>query len=362
MDDIDYLRSHGEVQSFVFMVDSKQRDRAAWPTPSEYVVPFVHPFANVVGLEMIECSVPRTNYNVDDDTNTLRYCLNGTWTSVTVDPGDYDVVQLCTALTNAAPGLTVAPTSSPPEIKSTVTFTSSVPFQLDMGHSSMEEVLGFDELAQQVPPVPAPTSTAPSPTALYAYVGPRVFGSVKQADSTHVVTAPGIYSLIGERYILLRCPEIEDSRSAVTDNYVPGIAKIRLGVVGYAINSMDFVNAGVRSFHPIGRLSRLTFRFERSDGTLYNFRGVNHTMTFVLKIMVPKRDAPFVRSSLNPNYDGNVFIWKKTDEEREGDSDDDTDAYNASHAPLDAFRTAESRALPENQAALRQEMVRTLFA
>lgn len=377
MEDVDYLRTHGETQSFVFMIDSKLRDKAAHPTPSEYAVPFVHPFTNVVGIEVLEASVPRTNYNVDDDTCTLSCSENGgPFVSASVPTGDYDVLQLCKSIgaqfAALGLGVTVAPTSNPPEIKSTLTFTGPRPFVLDMAASTMSEVLGFDANAQPraagyacvygALDIADPGGDATADRT-GAHVKPRQFASLAPPANggAHVLVAPGIFSLVGDRYILLRCKEIEGSRATVSDNYSQGIAKFRLGVVGYANTSMDFVNGGSRAFHPIGRLTRLSLRFERPGGDLYNFRGVNHTLTLVLRFVVPRREGAFVRSSLNPNYDGNFQAWPRTDEEREGDSDEETDAYNQQHAPLKEAARAEGAAHPANEAAARQELIRTLF-
>ena len=73
----------------------------------------------------------------------------------------------------------------------------------------------------------------------------------------------------------------------------------------------------------------------------------------------------FTRSPLNPNYDGNFLAWSRTDEEREGDSDDDTETFSArpqNAGPLlSVAARAEGRALPENQAARRAEVLRRLM-
>ena len=348
MDDIDYLLAHGERRSFQFMIDSRNRDKSRWPTPSEYVIPFSTAFTHVIAVDVLEASVPRTNYNVDDATCSLAFATNGgPWTTVTVPTGDYDVLTLCDALTTAMAPVKVAPTSVPAEVKSTLTFTSSAPFKLSFSvPNSMAEVLGFD----------APAADG---QAGYLYGGSATtFASA----AGNVLVAPGIYSMVGDRYVLLRCTEVENSRDASTEAYSPGIAKFTLGVVGYANASLDYVNGGVREFHPIGRMSRLTLRFERPDGTLYNFRGVNHTLTLVVRYLAPKREIAFQRSTLNPNYDGNFLQWPRTDEEREGDSDDETDAYNAVAAPLAEAGRASARAAPTGQAAARAEMVRKMFA
>lgn len=351
MEDVDYLAAHGEKKSFQFMVDSRNRDKAAWPTPSEYLVQFATSFTHVVAVDVLEASVPRTNYNVDDASCTLALSVgDGPFERVTVLTGDYDILTLCDALSAAMVPVTVAPTSVPAEVKSTLTFTSAVPFKLAFAvPNTLAEVLGFDAPALQGQPG-------------YAYCGDATtFASVPTGDGAHVLMAPGIYSLVGDRYVLLRCPEVETSRDAVTEAYSRGIAKFTLGVVGYANSTVDFARGGVREFHPIGRLSRLTLRFERPDGTLYNFRGVNHTLTLVIRYLAPRRETTFARSSLNANYDGNFNAWQRTDEEREGDSDDDTDAYNAKAAPLAEGKRAEGRVAPAGDARRRAEMIRKIF-
>ena len=260
----------------------------------------------------------------------------------------------------------------PPEVKSTLTFRSGAPFALGFDVAgSASEVLGFD--------APATAAAAAASGGGYAYVPPTLstsstiaalearaaatFASVPQADGTHALVAPGIYSLVGDRYVLLRCAEVESPRDAMSEAYAPGIAKFTLGVVGYASSSLDYSTGGVREFHPIGRLSRLTLRFERPDGSLYNFRGVNHTLTFVVRFLAPKREVAFERSTLNPNFDGNFIAWPRTDEEREGDSDGDTEAFNEAHGARLATAVARAEAAAgHHRAARRAETVRELFS
>ena len=499
MEDVDYLLGHCERRNFQFMVDSRARDKAAYPTPSEYVVTFTTPFTNVVAVDVLEASVPRTNYNVDDASCALRVAIDGepqvrvfeqpstldssawvasleaaltpltakivdgylTLTSlmpfkidlssppqwfrnvlglgadaavgsagyafvgtrssfgsvlrtpfgsvlrttngqlrsdgayalvapmpfaiesmdatgqvvqltltlaevrdVVLPTGDYDVLTLTTALSTAMTPVVAAPTSVPTEVKSTLTFTGPRAFALDFGVlNSAAEVLGFDTPSTYSAPAADAADAAAIQAAQYYSGGDAAIFASVPSETGHALVAPGIFSLIGDRYVLLRCTEVETTRDALSESYARGIAKFTLGVVGYANATVDFVRGGVREFHPIGRLSRLSLRFERPDGSLYNFRGVNHTLTFVVRYLVPRRDGAFVRSMINPNYDGNFAAWPRTDEEREGDSDGETESYNQANGPplLSAASRAEGLALPENQAARRADFLRHLL-
>jgi hypothetical protein len=60
------------------------------------------------------------------------------------------------------------------------------------------------------------------------------------------------------------------------------------------------VNVLQERFHPIAKLDRLSFRFEReASGELYNFRGVGTLMIIGIDVYVNKKPMPFERSSLN---------------------------------------------------------------
>jgi hypothetical protein len=182
---------------------------------------------------------------------------------------------------------------------------------------------------------------------------------VVTSDEYHTLTAPGTYNLVGERYIILRCPEIEENsyRSLAYSKYFLGLAMFRLGLLGISDNQQASANVKIptREFHPIGKLSKMTFRFETTQGKPYDFKGVNHTMTLALQYLEPCADREFTKSILNPNYTGNVLDFYYTQEEQEGDSDDQDEDY--SRDVLRNYRVQEARHLPEAIERLDREAV-----
>jgi hypothetical protein len=145
------------------------------------------------------------------------------------------------------------------------------------------------------------------------------------------LTAPGILSLVGERFIMLRCPEIEQFLygSISYGNNSPGLALFKMGVVGYSDSRFDFASIEYKQFHPIGKLARLTFRYERLDGELYDFKGVNHHLLIVVRYHVPKRQHSFSQYRLNPNYNPDFLKFMKTMEQKETSDIEDSDDNNA---------------------------------
>lgn len=147
--------------------------------------------------------------------------------------------------------------------------------------------------------------------------------NINTSENAHSIEAPGMYNLIGDRYAILRCPEIEQHlfASHSFEKYSMGLAKFKLAVLGYDESRFDFATLPPREFHPIGKLTQMTFRFERPDGGLYNFRGINHTITLAVRYMVPIQERNFEQFSLNPQYNPDFFKYQQNDT-----SGDDTDS------------------------------------
>lgn len=541
IDDIDYLKKNSVKQSYIFLTDSADRDRRSYPTPSEYVVEFTRPFEKVVGLEVLDASIPRTMYNVDVINNEIRFFIHDSTVdtatfdpsrckTASIPPGEYTIQTLVPAINrilrmrvnddeNQPDVFIVAETTTnPPDVESKIQFRCPYPFFLDMTASTIAETLGFDThidpaeasvtllsrrydapIPDQVklyhsvgaPPeialgaertllegprgvirsanisdtafvaqrfvAPAScyftqffvalttanvtlnggatweirrgTALAPnmSPSSLVAQgvvavsfvdgtlsdstplaqvtqLSPnqyywlllknanaapgndlRVFYNdvltqettflvstdtgvswasvddldnqiyfqmsvtITAKDAYNLLTAPGIYSLVGPRYIVLRCPEIEENsfRSLAYSKHHLGLAKFRLGVVGYSENRLDYSKVPTREFHPIGKLSRLTLRFELSNGQLYDFKGVNHTITFAIHYYEPTAQNMFQQSILNPNYDGDFLNYMYKQEQQESDSDDQEEDFSRDR--LRDYSYQEVKYHPENQ-------------
>ena len=567
IEDVDYLRQHSIKQSYMFLVDSADRDKAIYPTPSEYSISFTTPFQSVVGFEVLDASIPRTMYNigggdplyptnntiafyVHDDTVDIRSVATSRYIVAAVEPGDYTIQTLVAAVnssqvlqmhvnndqTKPLARITIETVSNPPDVKNLLRFRCSYPFVIDMKQSAMSEALGFDTYTDasteakkaptqqryttflpttsggagvvanpqlyhsvDIPPtvglgaentvfdgprgvvrrlplsslnsvaqsfimttkgyltgvavalttasgivegsaewelrenaidsrnvnhpgaritlsntrgildtnyidggLTVTTATSPAETPIFATLLPGIYWIVVTSlqpngtmsmyyndvpisnntlattmmvstngggtyngmddiqdgiqfnasmrvttrDNYHVLTAPGIYSLVGERYTVLRCKEIEENsyRSLAYSKHCLGLAKFRLGVVGYSENRLDFSKVPTREFHPIGKLSRLSFRFETSTGLLYDFKGVNHTITFAIHYFEPVQKAAFTRSILNPNYTGEFM--KDMDNELEDDSDDQEYDYSQDNITT-SYKAREARHLPD---------------
>lgn len=465
MEDIYFLEKNSTKEAYLFQSDSGQRDKVAWPSPSEYEIVFDTPFKHVVGLDIIDASIPRTQYTVDTHNNLLVLSVDdGSPQSVYLDVGDHNettIVDELNAKLKDAYGITAAHLSNPTILKNSIYFTSNRPFYFDFELSTCREILGFsvhatssrwlgtyflaDErlanpfIYRSIAEAPNVTLTftgsadasakfGESETGMYvaqrvisissgtlseiriafktsdsqetATVVPWIFcdmdvatgdpgkvlargdivalnylesgysstGSVARqkayiesntyywivfrlppnvaalggitqdtgnilmstdsltwydvdnndnpylgklacnvavSQSKEKLVAPGILNLAGEPYIMLRIPEIESHlyRSRAFERYSFGVAKFKLGIVGFANDRFDYSSVPPRSFHPIGKLDKLTMKFITGSGKLYDFKGVDHQILIVVRYLQPVQMEPFNTKLLNPDYE-----------------------------------------------------------
>jgi len=365
IEDINYLKKKSIRQSYTFLVDSSSRDRRIHPYPSEYVINFETPFKHVIGMELMDASIPKTMYNIDNNNNKLYFYIaedeetnnvvpfinkdeeysydSSMFDMIEISPGDYSsktfLEKVRSALNDGGYNLNIFAISNPIELTNTIYFTSSKPFILDMKMSSMAEVLGFDLY----------TSNDVKNMENYLYNSEynhlpgceKLYHSFKEGDE-YILKSPGMMYLLGYKYLILKCPEIEEHlyRSLSYSKYNLGLAKIRINGYGYNDEKVSFTKVPLREFHPIGKLSKLTFRFETNTGQLYDFKGVNHNLTFVIYYYEPSNVNIVTSSTLNPEYNPNFIDYMYKQEDIEGDSDEDGE--DLSRDKIDIYKKREN--------------------
>jgi hypothetical protein len=158
----------------------------------------------------------------------------------------------------------------------------------------------------------AAVSTTTTPPSWSSSSGMGLCVDLSVGFSGHAVEAPGQVDLTGERYVLVRSPDIEQHmhrHAAAFDRMSPGLGMCKLGGFGYREERFNYLAYGPRRFHPVGKLQSLRVRLEKRDGSLYNSHGINHTLLFVVKMYSPNvvpENMPGatskVPSTLHPRY------------------------------------------------------------
>lgn len=425
MEDIQYLLKNAKEESFLFVVDSSKRDVRAHPEPSEYAITFDAPFTNVYGFDLLNATIPRTEYTVETGKNSLVYEVDGIRKFASVEPGDYNLVQLCEALNQVLEGIGIEPHSAPYQLRSRVRMYSPAAFSVISAGSTLAKTIGFYDdtpiytatltgvseqrtfqgpfpgfdvyslteggVSLRQPFIPSTTGAvsrilvhctdvsvdvdvrivdgsgnvygsgivsgaAPevvitnglpisagetyylqvsSETEAGVYIniprqledpaesgsdqtswtslgsGDALASEVYVSYNRYEIEGPGLVDLTGERHVIVRCEEIESHlhRGRKTEAFHGGLGMVKLGGNGYQDQRFDFVSFPSRKLYdPIGKLKTLTFRLTKPDGTLYNTRGVDHTLLCVIKYYVNVQDntSPTL---LNPSYTPHVTSY-----------------------------------------------------
>lgn len=158
----------------------------------------------------------------------------------------------------------------------------------------------------------------------------RLYGSIfDESRATWSIVSPGIINLSGVRYAILRCKEIEEhmNKFELENHNSNGLGSFKLaGSNEITFVRFDFMSVSRRPFHPIGKLDRLSLRFEMSDGNLYDFKGVNHQILINIKYMISENRIQFGGSVLNPSYNPDILAYSlarsnfRVEEEAHGDA------------------------------------------
>lgn len=167
--------------------------------------------------------------------------------------------------------------------------------------------------------------------------------STYQTETDKIILSPGVVNLNGLSYVILRCPEIESHmyNSFSYSQNCPGIGMFKLGSLNQIFNvRFDFVNFIKKPFHPIGKLSKVTLRFETTDGLPYDFKGVDHHMLLSVKFYVPRLKEPQHKFHLNPNYNPNFLEYMINDMKIDEEQNDEEEEWDES---LDDRRTILNR-------------------
>lgn len=129
-------------------------------------------------------------------------------------------------------------------------------------------------------------------------------------------------NLSGERYVWLRCPEVEQHMCAGVGQVLQrGIGVFRLDAPGvFKEESTEYISTIPRQFHPIAKLSKLSFRFDmgRREQS-YDFRSVSHFMLLSISTLKPDREKRLydtLPKCLQPDYMPNALHFELRHQER----------------------------------------------
>ena len=173
IEDLDYLYKNSLRENIIVLVDSNRRDKIYWKSPNDFRIDFEQPFKYVYGVDILDISIPRTMFSIDKYNDEMfvksGYIINDDFNNDLQEfklkfiNRDYTVKEIIEEMsvesnpmyTNNI-SVTIEDNVELEERKSVIMYTNldnpPKPFIFDMKKSTINEALGFDEVAQSTYP------------------------------------------------------------------------------------------------------------------------------------------------------------------------------------------------------------------
>ena len=166
IEDIDFLYQNSIKENIIILVDSSKRNKLLYPNVSEFQIDFIEPFNFVYGIEVIDTTIPRTTFMIDNYNDEFLYkegfdiLNNDSYNSIKFINQDFSTAETFFQRINEQlveyteafeinnyenkfdNSIVEQRTKSDYPI---IRFINKQPFLFDMNNSSMFNILGFDQ-------------------------------------------------------------------------------------------------------------------------------------------------------------------------------------------------------------------------
>ena len=364
IEDIDYLYKNSVKENIIIKINSSERDKNIYPNPNNYKLTFTEPFKYVYGIDILDAALPRTQYQIDNHNNEL-YFLNTADTSINgdtiqnikLDINDYNIDDLMTQINEKLLEkhdsgdfhVRVISLTVPTNNTNIFYFDNNNinnPFYIFAYKSSLSEVLGLDKYTQPSSNNHRQFSKTDDSVVWELIQDETEYTEIEKINHTYKSISidrtelsystrgtnvnaiiPDMINLTGDRFIKLRCNAIEKYLpSYYSGSNSIGLGLFKLSVSGYTDEKFDFTSVEYKDLHPIGKFASIDLKFEMLNGKLYDFKGVDHHFLLNIKYYVPTQNNNNVNKKdyvLNTNYNPNLLDYKRTQYEKDDNSEDE---------------------------------------
>ena len=267
-------------------VSSTDRNYENYPDTNDFVVVLERPYTDIVSIELIAGSIPRTDYNVNSSSNGIDFqetndeADNNQSANASIPVGNYTNIQdlldaVGTAMTNASShGVTYTATVS--ALTNRISITAS-------GGSAQV----FNMIPGQTEKFGDTQRTTYKANTLLKMLGFRA--SPQNGPASGSISGSGMYKLAGADSLVLaidNMPLMQSPNSAIHDAFcMLNFGEQPWGTMK-ALKVGDFGANNIKYFNPVlPRLHRMRLRFLRPDGSKYDFNGNDVTLVFEIKTL-----------------------------------------------------------------------------
>ena len=251
------------------LLDSRDRDVAKYPTPSEYVIKLPATYNNVTSARLVSAEIPSSFY-------VFAYASGNTTLKVTLSPNRVEDI----VIPNGNYGFSTIETAL--ETALNIAFLADgVTFTVTIDRVTLKTTLSCSDVSKTVGIVTTTTNAATTGWGLAYYLGFNVKNTT--FSGTGSVTSPGVASLNPESYLLISIDpldRVDESGFAGGGGGERVFAKVPVAVNSFDLCFYDKQITCNAILPPIAKLDqiRVRMRFHGSQ-KLIDFNGVDHSLT-----------------------------------------------------------------------------------
>jgi hypothetical protein len=255
------------------VIDSRDRDRAIYPTPSHYVIDLEPDILEVTSAELLINEIPiQASFLIHQNNKTLNWSSgysNPPVQQLDLQTGNCDkpsdIVDLLNeSLSNNGSGIVVTLKRFTNQLVFTRESTGSgepFAFFFNMSRSDLPLILGFD-----------PKAYISSST--FVYGDPS--DPLTPTSSTHTLVAPFRVNLLPNRYAVLTIQQF------TVNNSINSVLQDSTAIISQQ-DMIDLRKPVTKNFNPpIARLSKLVISFDDYYGNRFDFQGQDHRLEVML--------------------------------------------------------------------------------
>lgn len=276
--DISKFIENGEIEAHAVVIDSSDRDRTSYPEANEYKTTFEDPYYNVVSVEILDAYIPKMNLDTESETLNVNIIKGSSNITYPITYFGFSNTSFVSAFNSAGVG-----GGSPGDIQVTERQVSVAGTQTNISKFNFKSTANAFSI----------DATKMTNTELERFgLKKQIYQAVNTSGTTFEIDADLRYNFIPDIYINVSCDEIDSMvNRGKMNKQTMSFGRITLGGNRNTLAiTQDFDNMSLppRYFHPIASLASMTLRFKKKNGELYDFQGLNHVITLVIRCIVIK--------------------------------------------------------------------------
>ena len=272
-----YKKIYGgdDINTNYLTIDSRDRNTDIFIQPNAYQIHLPEEYDDVIKVELITAEIPKSGYLIETYNNILHFqelnsqVSNNSYYEAEIITGDYTKDTITMAIANA---MNLAGQSS----YNVFIIDGKIKIQSDLGGGDniFNLILkqGYENYG---------LDTIRSKYMLFSSGRTLGFKCVNLTEANNY-TAHKSITFQGEDYIMLEIPELEGLIDNVQGDNTLDFTKILLNSEPGKITFYSdlYIYPSIKTYKQSLKLSRLTINFKVFGNYLYNFNGLEHSMTF----------------------------------------------------------------------------------